>query len=68
VSVATVRLVEEAKNFIKLEIEVVEVTPFTEVVMIPLFAEILFEFMREVVEVLPFTTEVISFTAEVKSF
>jgi hypothetical protein len=68
VSVATVRLVEEAKNLIKLEIEVVEVTPFTEVVMIPLFAEILFEFMSVVVETFPLITEVISFTAEVKSF
>lgn len=68
VSVETAKLLEEAKNLSKFDTEVVDISPFTSVVIMPLFADKLLEFIRVVVEVLPFTTDVNSLTADVKSF
>lgn len=66
VSVATVRLVEEAKNLNRLDNEVVEVTPFTEVVMTEPFSlnERLLELIRVVVDIIPFMFEVNPFADE----
>jgi hypothetical protein len=70
VSVATVRFefVEEAKKFSKFETDVVAITPFIVVVIIPFNAETLFEFIIFVEVETPFTIEVRVFTVEDRSF
>ena len=52
---ATVKLVEEAKNLYKLEIDVVATTPFTVVVITPSFAVTLLELTKSTtLETIPF--------------
>jgi late competence protein required for DNA uptake (superfamily II DNA/RNA helicase) len=66
VSVATVRLEEEAKNLYKLPIVVVATSPLIVVVITELFSskETLFELIIDEVDTSPFTIEVNSFTTE----